>query len=179
MKTWITLIRGINVGGKNILPMKDLRVLLESLGCENVQTYIQSGNCVFDSATTVSASISKRIRAAIADEFGFSPMVLSLTAAELSQAIKQNPYDTVNNEPKCIHFFFLEKTAKNADLDALTTLKHPNEEFLLTKKVFYLFAPDGISRSKLAAGAEAKLGVGTTARNYKSVAKLADLSRRL
>lgn len=179
MKTWISLLRGVNVGGKNILPMKELRSLLNELGYENVQTYIQSGNCVFESNKTSSSAISKHVAQGIADKFGFKPSVITLSVAELRSAIKKNPYDVENEEPRSIHFFFLSEEPKVADKEALQGLKHPSEEFMLTKSVFYLFAPEGIARSKLVARAEAKIGVPTTARNYRTVAKLADLATQV
>lgn len=176
MKTWISLLRGVNVGGKNILPMKELRNLLEEQGYEKVQTYIQSGNCIFESNKSSSSVISRDVVKGIAEKFGFEPSVVTISAAQLRVAIKQNPFDVASNEPKGIHFFFLSKEHRKADIDALQKLKHPSEEFLLTKNVFYLFAPEGIGRSKLAAGAEVKIGVPATARNFRTVSKLAELA---
>lgn len=178
MNTWISLLRGVNVGGRNILPMKELRKLLEELGYGKVRTYIQSGNCIFESGKRNAANISKDIGQSVFNEFGFKPSVVTISAEQLRIAIQQCPYDALVHEPKSIHYFFLSERPKKADGDALQNLKHPSEQYTIGTDVFYLFAPEGIARSKLAAGAEAKLGVPTTARNYRTVAKLEELCRQ-
>lgn len=175
MSTWIALLRGINVGGKNILPMKDLRALLQGLGFENVQTYIQSGNCVFSSPDIDAASMSARIKGAIQSRFGFAPAVLILAENEMREAIAANPYPQGADDPKSVHFFFLSEPVIAADEQALDAIKLASEHYTLTDKVFYLFAPDGVGRSKLAAQVERILGVATTARNLRSALKVLDL----
>ncbi|MEM1262927.1 MAG: DUF1697 domain-containing protein [Pseudomonadota bacterium] len=177
MHTWIALLRGINVGGKNILPMRTLRDLLNELGYTDIKTVIQSGNCVFrarsKSAKRVAADIAKAINTA----FGFRPQVLCLTGADLSKAIASNPYrSAAANDGKAVHFYFLSEAAMSADLDALRALCDTSEAFELTDQVFYLLAPNGIGRSKVAARAEANLGVPVTARNFRTVQKLAALA---
>ena len=92
MKTYIALFRGINVGGNNILPMKDLAALLEKLGAQDVKTYIQSGNVVFRYKAKNTPQLSAGIRAAIKESHEFEPMVLLLDLAELEQAIASNPF---------------------------------------------------------------------------------------
>jgi len=176
MTTWISLLRGINVGGKNILPMKDLRALLEGVGFEKVQTYIQSGNCVFEATGTEAGAISDAVAEAIEGRFGFRPAVLTLSADDFARAVEANPFANAADDPKSVHFFFLAEPASGADIDGLDALRAENERTGLTESVFYLHAPDGIGRSKLAAGAEKKLGVAVTARNLRSVLKLVDLA---
>jgi len=176
MKTWISLLRGINVGGKNIIPMKTLRQIMDELGYENVQTYIQSGNCVFESGESSSSAISKNIAQAIEEHSGFSPSVITISTAQLLDAVRHNPFDIEKNEPKSIHFYFLSQAPTTANMDALQKLKHPSEEYSLAKSVFYLLTPQGMARSKLAAGAESKIGVSATARNYRTIMKLVDLA---
>lgn len=167
------------MGGKNILPMRELRELLEGLGYEKVQTYIQSGNCIFDAEEANASVISSDVAAVIEQNFSFKPSVLTLSASQLDKAIKRNPFDAESNDSRTIHLFFLAEDARTADKDALEKLKHASEEFVLTKEVFYLFAPDGIGRSKLAAGAEKKIAVSVTARNFRTVLKLSELVKQL
>ncbi len=173
MNTYITLLRGINVGGKNILPMKELAAMLETLGCENVRTYIQSGNVVFQSrkglAEIEAAAISKKIM----DKKGFEPRVLLLDVATFQEAINNNPFPTDNG--KILHFNFLTSPANQPDLDLLEAVKKDTEQFLLKDMVFYVYAPDGIGRSKLATVVEKALGVPATARNWNTVNKLAKM----
>ena len=176
METWIALLRGINVGGKNLLPMKELRALLGRLGLQNVQTYIQSGNCVFDGDKNVKVTLATTIAATIKEQFGFRPEVMMITKADLNDAIMNNPYPEGNSAPKRVHFFFMSKPAPNPDLDKLQKLCRPSEKFTLSNQVFYLYAPDGVGRSKLVAQVEKCLGVPVTARNLKSVKKIAEMA---
>ena len=92
MQTWIALLRGINVGGKNILPMKQLAALLEDLGCSHVKTYIQSGNAVFRSKRHSPALLSKTISGEIESRHGFQPQVVLLTLKEVEKAVAANPF---------------------------------------------------------------------------------------
>ncbi|WP_319530786.1 DUF1697 domain-containing protein [uncultured Cohaesibacter sp.] len=169
METWIALLRGINVGGKNSLPMQDLRSLLEGLGYQDVKTYIQSGNVVFRSGETSADALSIAIRDAISERFGFAPHIIVLPLEALKTALTDDPYGASAEDKRHVHFFFLAEGAKAADIAKLQALSAASEAFTLTPSVFYLHAPDGIGRSKLAAQAETCLGVATTARNLKSV----------
>lgn len=175
MPVWIVLLRGVNVGGKNKLPMKSFAADLEAVGCEDVQTYIQSGNAVARSsqrsAGRFQAAIAERIQA----QHGFTPGVQALTAPQLAAAIEANPYPDAVSEPKTLHAYFLAAKPKGADLDGLARLQTVSERFALADRVFYLHAPDGVGRSKLAASVERLVGVETTARNWRTVLALADL----
>lgn len=176
MPTWIALLRGINVGGKNILPMKSLVKTLESLRLTGVRTYIQSGNVVFASTDRSAANLEKKIAAAIADAHGVSPHVLVRSAEQLREAISANPFPEGEAEPKTLHLAFLAAAAKKPDLAAMTKLKAPDESFELHRDVFYLHAPSGIGRSRLAARIEQHLGVPVTGRNWRTVTKLLEMA---
>jgi len=165
MKTYILLFRGINVGGRNILPMKDLAVLLEENGFEQVKTYIQSGNVILKGKKRP----GDRIRSEIESRSGFKPEIMILELSDFEAAVKNNPYSSV--EGKAIHFYFSEKAPK-PDIDKLSALATDTERFELKGKVFYLFAPDGIGRSKLVANLEKCLGVSATGRNLNTINKL-------
>ncbi len=178
MVTTIALFRGINVGGKNILPMKDLRAGLESLGCEDVRTYIQSGNAVFRNSETAAPGLAERIRTAIHSSYGFEPAVLLVTADHLEEAMRSNPFPEGEADPSKLHLFFLGATPKEPDLDAIEGLRTESERFALVGEVAYLHAPDGIARSKLAARAERLLGVPATGRNWRSVTKILEMARQ-
>ena len=172
MKTYIALFRGINVGGNNSLPMKELRALLEKLDAENVKTYIQSGNAVFQHATEDVDQLAERISAAIKESHGFAPRVLLLDVAAAEKAAAANPFPAAEAEPKTLHLYFLAATPQNPDLSLLDSLKKDNEQYQLTDNVFYLYAPDGIGRSKMAERVEKALGVAATARNWRTVGKI-------
>jgi len=173
VKSYIALIRGINVGGRNSLPMKELVALFQSNGYKNVQTYIQSGNVVFQSHKSLGASDSGNIAKAILDLKGFEPRVMLVNAETLKSAIEENPFPTDN--PKALHFFFLDSQAEEPDLGRLMSLKTGSERFELGKFGFYLYTPDGLGRSRLASAVEKALGVTVTARNWNTVDKLASM----
>lgn len=170
MNTYIALFRGINVGGNNLLPMKALAQTLEGMGFKDIRTYIQSGNVVFRARKQAPAKLAKAISANISSEYGFEPRVLILEAADLQAAINQNPFDT--EVGKALHCYFLDEKPSKPNLEKINTLRAGSEDFLLKDKVFYLYAPDGVGRSKLAAAVETCLGVPATARNWNTVSKL-------
>jgi len=171
MKTYIALFRGINVGGKNILKMKDLVGLLEALGAQNAKTYIQSGNAVFLS-TEDPSWLSEQISLAIQNRFGFAPHVLVMDQAEFEKAMRNNPYPEAMSNPSSLHLGFLAHPPEHPNLEGLENLKSESEQFNLTDRVFYLYAPEGVGRSKLAANSEKLLGVPMTDRNWKTVCKI-------
>ncbi len=173
MRTYIALFRGINVVGNNSLPMRDLVGILERLGCKDVETYIQSGNAVFRTGNSQPTKLAEEIGSGIFKDHGFKPKVLLLSAPELDSAIENNPFNTAIG--KALHFFFLASRPRKPDLAGLTAVKTKTEQFKLDKKVFYLYAPDGVGRSKLVAKIEPCLGVPVTARNWNTVSKLRDL----
>jgi uncharacterized protein (DUF1697 family) len=176
LNSWIVLLRGINVGGRNIVPMKQLADMLVGLGCQNIETYIQSGNVLLQHRELNGQALSNMIAEQIERIFGFKPHILLLTLIQFKQAAINNPFPEAQSEPKTLHVYFLAEPATCANLDALTTLKKDNESFQLVEQVFYLHAPDGIGRSKLAERVEKMLAVPTTARNWNTVSKLLTLS---
>lgn len=178
MNRWIAFLRSVNVGGNNKLPMKELRAALEKAGFEEVQTYIQSGNIVFTSAHDSGTEAGNAVTALIEQHFGFAPRCHMLSAADLQKAIDANPFTGKGlNDPKSVHFYFLaEAPGHRADLDAIYDLKAKSERTELIEDVFYLFAPDGIGRSKLAAKIEKWIPVPMTARNMRSVYRVAALA---
>lgn len=171
MVKYLALFRGINIGGHNKLPMKELASLLEECGCKNISTYIQSGNVILDSSSRNTVKLSGEISQAICQRFGFAPTVMLLTASELQDVIAYNPFPT--DDGKALHFLFLEKQPDNPPLERLTGLKTNSEKFALGDKVFYLYAPGGVGRSKLAMSVQRCLGVATTGRNWNTVRRLA------
>ncbi|MEJ2367775.1 MAG: DUF1697 domain-containing protein [Acidobacteriota bacterium] len=176
MPVRIALLRGINVGGKNRLPMKDLKRLLESLGAGRVQTYIQSGNAVFQVPSGRIPGFAGAVSTAVAEEFGFEPGVVLLDPEDLEKAVAGNPFPRAACEPMTLHLFFLGERPAAPDLVKLEGLAAESERFRLVGRIFYLHAPDGIGRSRLASGVEKALGVAATARNWRTVLKLLELS---
>jgi uncharacterized protein (DUF1697 family) len=178
MGTYVALFRGINVGGRNVLPMKELAAALEPLGCRNVATYIQSGNAVFESRAQDGGRLAKRIAAEIRARRGFEPHVILLDAADVARAVRRNPYPEAEATPQYLHVGFLAGTPRGFDTDALERLRRPDERYRVSGRVFYLHAPRGIGASKLAAGAEKILGVPMTLRNWSTVSRLLEMARK-
>ena len=177
MEPYVALLRGINVGGKNALPMKDLARLLEALGAQDVKTYIQSGNVVFRLAQRDGVQLAAQLSASIQQAFGFAPFVLVLSCATLEEAIANNPYPQARAQPASLHLGFMAQLPTEVKLEKMAELKAASEDFQLLGPVFYLHAPDGIGRSKLAARAESLLGVDMTLRNWRTVCALLELAQ--
>jgi uncharacterized protein (DUF1697 family) len=173
MSTYIALLRGI--GGNYTLPMKGLVELLEGMGLSDVRTYIQTGNAVFRSEELGPSELSEGISAEIENRYGFAPRVIVLTPEELGAAVASNPYPEAESEPRTLHLTFLASTPEDPDLAALERLRKDNERFTLEGRTFYFHAPDGVGRSKLVARIERSLGVPGTARNWRTVSRLAEM----
>ncbi len=171
--TLVALLRGINVGGRNSVPMADLRSVLETLGLEDVTTYIQSGNVVFRSYDSAKA-IASRMEKAIEDAFGLRPAVLIRTTAELAKIVESSPFaDTAK-----VHVVFLDRKPAAQDAARLDPGRSPPDSFELVGRELYLLLPNGAGRSKLSVDyLERTLGVRATQRNWNTVLKLLALTR--
>ena len=176
MKTCIALIRGINVGGKNSLPMKELVAILEDMGVRKIKTYIQSGNAVFQSDEKNLSQFSQRLTAEIKKRHGFEPDVLIVGLDAIEEAMADNPFPEAEAEPGSLHLGFLASVPKSPDLGKLDSLRREGERFHLGERVFYLHAPEGVGRSKLAASTEKLLGVPMTYRNWRTVCKIKEMA---
>jgi uncharacterized protein (DUF1697 family) len=177
MNTTIALFRGINVGGKGRLPMKELVPVLEGVGLREIRTYIQSGNVVFRGPATDRGHLARTIGAAVRKSHGFEPAVLLINPGRLEKALQANPFPEGEAAGSTLHLGFLASVPPRPDLPGLERLRAPGERFLLKGDVFYLHAPDGIGRSKLANGAERLLGVPMTSRNWNTLSKLREMTR--
>ncbi|MDA1074805.1 MAG: DUF1697 domain-containing protein [Proteobacteria bacterium] len=169
MQASIALLRGINVGGRNVLTMAALKETFEQLGCTDVQTYIQSGNVVFQTADL--ARLKRKLPESLNRQIGTTPEVIYVSATEWRNVVNANPFPEATRDPKTVHAFFLQDTP-DIDPKSLDALKSKSEAWRIVGDVFYLYAPDGVGRSRLANRAEATLGVATTARNWRTITRL-------
>ena len=179
MEIWIALLRGINVGGRNRLPMASLRDILSTAGAKDVSTWIQSGNAIFHAEITSTNTVSANVSSLIEKAHGFAPAIRLLTADELDLAIQSNPHTDAENDPKSLHVNFLDEPPDAERLAHLRDLATVNESFEVIGRHLYLYAPDGIARSKLASGLDRALGPSATARNWRTVLKIADLANTI
>jgi len=180
MTTVISMLRGVNVGGKRPLKMTELVELYRSIGCEEPRSYIQSGNVIFGWRAKDFEALARRIESAIEKQFGFRSGVILRTAEELDAVIERNPFHgRVDVLPKLVVTFLAVHPAPDAQtrIDALPSTL---EEFHLKGRELFAYFPNGISGSKVPVSAiDRALGVTGTARNWNTVAKLAELARSL
>lgn len=174
MPTYISLLRGINVGGHKKIKMVDLKSLYEELGFTNVQTYIQSGNVVFEYQATVAIKLQQLIFEKIQSHYGFEVPNLILTPKEVEEALNNNPYQNIEKP----YFTFLSELPKQENIDALNSISFDNEFFELIGKVTYSHYPNGVGRAKMTLNFfEKKLKVTATARNLNTTKKLLEMAR--
>jgi uncharacterized protein (DUF1697 family) len=156
--------------------MSGLSQILESVGCEQIKTYIQSGNAVFKADIESAAQFAEQIGQAIEKEHGFCPAIRLITAGELAEAIASNPYPQATSEPKTLHLFFLEYPPGEKRISAAMQLLSESESFKVIGSLLYLHAPEGIGRSKFAGAIDRALQMQTTGRNWRTVMKLEELA---
>jgi len=176
MGTHVALLRGINVGGRNRLPMNDLTAIFNDAGCADVTTYIQSGNVIFQASDELAARIPVLITDSIASRFDLRVPVVTRSAAELDTVISGNPFLDIESDFTKLHVAFLADRPTSAAIDNLDPEHSPPDSFRLKGSEIYLHLPDGAARTKLTnAYFDSRLGTTSTARNWKTVLKLNEL----
>jgi uncharacterized protein (DUF1697 family) len=177
METYIAFLRGVNVGGNNKLPMKALAALCEAQGCKGVQTYIQSGNVVFRANAKVAKSFAVALKTQIKQEMGFDTTVILRTAGELRAVADNNPFFTPTVDTKFLHVMFLANEPNLTDVVKLNPVCDGDEAFSVRGKEIFLYLPNGMGNSKMAAYAYDKVlrVIGST-RNWRTVQKLLALT---
>jgi uncharacterized protein (DUF1697 family) len=175
MPRYVVLLRGVNVGKGNRVPMADFRALLEGLGYSDVRTLLNSGNAAFTAASRSAPRLGAAIGDALQETFGFKVAVMVISAAGLDAAIAGNPAPP----PADAHSRFLVAFGQDASalqaLQVLQPLAGPQELFHIGAHAAYLLCHPGILDSKAAAGMVGKAGRGVTTRNWATVLKLRDL----
>jgi uncharacterized protein (DUF1697 family) len=176
LKTYIALLRGINLGARNKVSMADLRTLFSGLGAEDVTTYVQSGNVVFkspDGAGDLVEAIEKSIRR----DLGLSVSVLLRTRSQLAKVLAGNPFDGKKKDSTKLHVTFLTGVPTGARVRKLDPKHSEPDEFRVVGQEVYLLCPNGYGRSKLSnAYFEKELGMTATTRNWRTVTKLGELA---
>jgi uncharacterized protein (DUF1697 family) len=172
----LALLRGINVGGKNKLPMKDLGVLFEAVGCTDVRTFIQSGNVVFRAPNNLMKTLPLLISKGIEKRFGYKIPVLIRTTKELATVIQNNPFPEDHPHANSLHVFFLADTPAAPSVAALDPNRSPGDSFIVRGREIYAIFHNGAGRSKLTnTYFDAKLSTTSTARNWRTIHTLFDL----
>jgi|SRR6218665_480785 len=178
MKTYIALLRGINVSGHKIIKMDLLRKVLSELDFENIRTYIQSGNIIFESKSTDIPKLEKQIADTIFTHFGFVVPIIMITPEELKTVIEKNPYSKENlDDATQPYVSFLSEIPKTEHLQVFKTIDFKDDQFVNIDKTLYLWYANAAGNSKLSnAIIESKLQLRSTARNWKTVLKLYELA---
>ena len=173
----IALLRGINVGGKNRLPMKDLAALFVDAGCDDVRTYIQSGNVLFRTEPTAGEDIASIISASLLSRFGYRVPVITRTAREFQESVRANPFVEAGAAADKLHVIFLAELPDGARVAALDPNRSPADEFAVRGREVYLHCPHGLARTKLTNSYfDSRLATTGTTRNWRTVLKLLELA---
>jgi uncharacterized protein (DUF1697 family) len=166
----VALLRGVNLGPRNKVPMKRLAAMFEAAGCDDVRTFIASGNVVFDAPAALAKKLPVAISSTISDELGLTIPVLVRTASEMSKIAASHPFD----DDEGVHVAFLQTKPKVTTLD---TSRSPGDEAVVLGREVYLRFPHGMGRSKLSVTyVDKTLGTVSTWRNWRTVTKLAELA---
>lgn len=179
MTTYAALLRGINVGGSKKIPMADLRTLMEGLGHDGVRTYLQSGQAAFTTGHGDEDSLAAELTRAIEQRYGFTVDVIVRDHAYLKAIADACPFPAADLEPKQLHVTYFSAPVDEDRFAEIDREAHLPEEFRLGDRALYLYAPNGLGRSRLAeALSRPRLtkGVIATTRNWNTVLKLVELT---
>lgn len=175
-EVYIALLRGVNVGGNNKLPMKELASLCEACGCGDVKTYIQSGNVVFRLSGKKAAGFPKMLEKQISGQFGFNTTVILRSAVEMRAIAQNNPFFRPSIDPKSLHVIFLAAEPNLTNVVKLNPICTGDEAFSLRGREIFLHLPNGTGRSKMATYAFDKvLSTVGSMRNWQTVNKLVEI----
>jgi uncharacterized protein (DUF1697 family) len=173
---YVALLRGINLGNKNKLSMKELSSLFSTAGCSDVQTYIQSGNVVFTASRNVAGRICDEITGQLMKRFGLSVPVILRSSEELREALYNNPFLKMGAPEEILHLMFLAELPSRQRLESLDPERSPGDTFLVRGREIYLRLPNGVGRSKLTnAYFDSKLDTTSTSRNWLTVKTLCEM----
>lgn len=171
--TYLALLRGINLGGKNKLPMTDLSALFVEAGCDNLRTYIQSGNVIFTAPTDVVERLPDLVTGRIAERYGYRTPVMVRTAAQLADIVANNPFLEEGAAENTLHVMFLAEPPSARRIDDLDPARSPPDAFIVRGQEIYLRLANGVARSKLTNSYfDAKLATTSTGRNWRTVTTL-------
>ncbi|MEU8136390.1 DUF1697 domain-containing protein [Streptodolium elevatio] len=171
---YIALLRGINVGGHNKVPMAELRALLADIGYADAKTLLQSGNAVFTAPATATAKVAKAVETTLAAKYGTDIAVMVRTADEIRAAVDANPLD-VGHPSKFLVVFYADPVDRTK-LEGFDASAHAPEEMALSEREIYYNFPEGMRDAKLPIVVERKLKVRGTGRNWATVTKLLALA---
>jgi uncharacterized protein (DUF1697 family) len=181
MQTYISILRGINLGGHNSIKMYELKNLLSKRGLKNIETYIQSGNVIYQHKSISNAKLDTFIQDEILQQFKFEVPVITLTIDELKAIAKSNPFSKDKKKDTLFfHITFLSDEPQKENLDKIICLSYPPDEFIIIGKTVYLYCPNGYGNTKLSNKfLENKLKLSATTRNWKTTKELISIADKI
>jgi len=181
MSTYISILRGINVSGHNMIKMDVVRQLYSELGFSDIQTFIQSGNVIFSSISSNTNQLEGAISKELHDNFGFDIPVLVLTPEELKTALNNNPFinDPIK-DPAFMHLTFLSNLPDRSLIEKIPSNFFLPDEYFISGKTIYLYCPHGYGKTKLNNSFfENKLKLTATTRNLNTSNELLKLAEKI
>lgn len=176
--TYVALLRGINVGGKHKMPMKDLVEIFAAAKCKDVRTYIQSGNVVFTSSDSLAKGLCPALEKKIEERFGFTAPVVLRSHDQLVRVVRGNPFLKAGKPEVTLHVSFLADAPSLEAISKLDPARSPSDEFRVVGSEIYLYFPNGAGNSKLtSAYFDSRLATTGTARNWATVLKLLEMTQ--
>ena len=173
---YVAFLRGINVGGKTSIKMERLREVFAALGFDNVKTYIQSGNVIFETRITDDEELSALIEAAIEKEF-FKTPVMVRSIDEIREAVENNPFAGEEFEDKMFHLVFLAEKLSDEKAEMLLSNNREAEKFAVRNREVYCLLREGVADSLLGKKyIDNKLKTPATARNWRTMKKILELA---
>jgi uncharacterized protein (DUF1697 family) len=181
MQTYICILRGINVSGSKIIKMEALRKMFDDLNFKNAQTYIQSGNIVFQDKQTACEILEKKIARRILGDFGFEVPVMVKEPGELKAALRNNPFVNQRTlDATKLHATFLSSLPAKEGLEKIKGGNYGADEYIFDGKIIYLYCPDGYGNTKLNNNFfESKLKVSATTRNWRTINELVRMAEAI
>jgi uncharacterized protein (DUF1697 family) len=177
-ETWVSLLRGVNVGGHKKIRMAELRELYASLGFDPVRSYIQSGNVVFGGGRGTAAALARTIEEAISAQFGFDVPVILRTAAELDRVVRGNPFVAEGADLARLHVTFLAQPPSAQAAADFAAYRVGPDELRLVGREAYLHCPGGLGDTKLTPTfLERSLGSASTTRNWRTVNTVLEMAQ--
>lgn len=172
MPTYISMLRGINVSGQKSIKMEKLKELYESLKFNDIKTYIQSGNVMFECKDSDYKSLEKKIENKIKEKIGFDVVIFIRTRNELKKVIENNPF----KEDERIYVTFLSSVPSKIPIDEINKAKGKSEKYFISSREIYFSCPNGYGKTKLSNNFfENKLKVTATTRNWNTVKVLSGI----
>jgi uncharacterized protein (DUF1697 family) len=179
LRAYVALLRGVNVGGKNKLPMKDLAEMFAKAGCSGVKTYIQSGNVVFTASETLCDGLAERVSEQIEKQFGHKPPMVLRSLQQMTEVVRNDPFLQPGVDLKSLCVMFLGRTPTAQEVSKLDPNRSPGDEFFVRGQEIYMRVRSMADTKLTTAYFDSKLNTVSTARNWRTTVTLVEMMEAL